>query len=80
MIKQGEKIPLDGEVINGVAQIDNSVLTGESRLIDVKLGDKVLSGSINSNGLIEILVEKIYEDSTVSTISNNCGSIYAVII
>ena len=70
VVKSGEKIPLDGEVIKGNAQINNSALTGESRLIDVKKGDKVLSGGINNDGLIEIKVEKTYEDSTVSQILN----------
>ena len=70
VVKSGEKIPLDGEVIKGNAQINNSALTGESRLIDVKKGDKVLSGGINNDGLIEIKVEKTYEDSTVNQILN----------
>lgn len=70
VVKTGEKIPLDGEVISGNAQIDNSALTGESKLIEVKEKSKVLSGSININGLIEIRVEKTYENSTVSQILN----------
>lgn len=70
VVKAGEKIPLDGEVIEGVAKLNNSALTGESRLINVKKTDKVLSGGINSDGLIEVRVEKIYEDSTVSQILN----------
>lgn len=70
VVKAGEKIPLDGEVVKGTAKINNSALTGESRLIDIKKGDKVLSGGINSDGLIEVKVQKIYEDSTVSQILN----------
>ncbi len=70
IVKPGEKLPLDGEIISGNAKINNSALTGESRLIDVKAGDKVLSGGINNDGLIEIRVEKTYEDSTVSQILN----------
>ena len=70
VVKSGEKIPLDGQIIKGEAKINNSALTGESRLIDAKVGDKVLSGGINNDGLIEIKVEKIYEDSTVSQILN----------
>jgi len=70
VVKAGEKIPLDGEVLKGNAKINNSALTGESRLIDVKVGDKVLSGGINNDGLIEIKVEKTYEDSTVNQILN----------
>ena len=70
VVKSGEKIPLDGEIVTGIAKINNSALTGESRLIDVKIGDKVLSGGINNDGLIEVKVEKTYEDSTVSRILN----------
>ena len=70
VVKTGEKIPLDGEVIKGNAQIDNSALTGESKLIEVSEKSKVLSGSINVNGLIEIKVEQTYENSTVSQILN----------
>ena len=70
VIKTGEKIPLDGEIISGNAKINNSALTGESRLIDSIVGDKVLSGGIVSEGLIEIKVEKTYENSTVAQILN----------
>lgn len=70
VVKTGEKIPLDGEVVKGNAQIDNSALTGESKLIEVTEKYKVLSGSINVNGLIEIKVEQTYENSTVSQILN----------
>lgn len=70
LVKTGEKIPLDGIVIKGNAQIDNSALTGESKLIEVAENSKVLSGSINTNGLIEIKVEQTYENSTVSQILN----------
>lgn len=70
LVKTGEKIPLDGIVIKGNAQIDNSALTGESKLIEVAENSKVLSGSINTNGLIEIKVERTYENSTVSQILN----------
>ena len=70
LVKTGEKIPLDGIVIKGNAQIDNSALTGESKLIEVVENSKVLSGSINTNGLIEVKVEQTYENSTVSQILN----------
>ena len=70
VVKTGEKIPLDGVIVKGIANINNSALTGESRLIDVNIGDKVLSGAINNDGLIEVRVEKTYEDSTVSQILN----------
>lgn len=70
LVKTGEKIPLDGIIIKGNAQIDNSALTGESKLIEVAENSKVLSGSINTNGLIEVKVEQTYENSTVSQILN----------
>lgn len=70
VIKTGEKIPLDGEVIKGNAEIDNSALTGESALIKVEEKSKVLSGGINVQGLLEIKVEKNHENSTVNQILN----------
>ena len=70
VVKSGEKIPLDGIVTKGEAQIDTSALTGESKLIDVTENSKVLSGSINVSGLIEIKVQNTYENSTVSQILN----------
>lgn len=70
VIKTGEKIPLDGIVIKGEAEINNQALTGESRLIQVKQNSQVLSGGINVNGLIEVQVEKTYENSTVNQILN----------
>lgn len=70
VIKTGEKIPLDGKIIKGEAEINNQALTGESRLIQVKKNDQVLSGGINVNGLIEVQVEKTYENSTVNQILN----------
>lgn len=70
LVKTGEKIPLDGVVIKGEAEIDNSALTGESALVKVKEKSHVLSGGINVQGLLEIKVEKIYENSTVNQILN----------
>ena len=70
IVKVGDKIPLDGTVISGNAEIDNSALTGESALVKAEKGDKVLSGGINVQGLLEIRVDKIYENSTVNQILN----------
>ena len=70
LVKTGEKIPLDGVVISGKAEIDNSALTGESALVKVEEKSKVLSGGINVQGLLEIKVEKNYENSTVNQILN----------
>lgn len=69
-VKAGEKIPLDGVIIKGNAKIDNSSLTGESKLLKLQKNEKVLSGSIDVQGLIEVKVEKTYENSTVSQILN----------
>ena len=68
VVKQGEKVPLDGKVISGSAFLNVSSLTGESNLKEVVRDDEVLSGSINEKGLIDIKVIKKYEDSTVSKI------------
>ena len=68
IVKAGEKIPLDGEIIEGKAIIDTSALTGESIPREAQKGDTVLSGCINTNGLIKIRVTKEFTDSTVSKI------------
>ena len=68
VIKSGEKIPLDGVIIDGKARLNTSALTGESKLRDVTINDEVLSGCINESGLILIKVSSEYEDSTVSKI------------
>lgn len=68
IIKEGEKIPLDGIVISGKAYLDTSSLTGESKLQKVEKDVEVLSGSINKDGLLEIKVTKEYENSTVNQI------------
>lgn len=67
-VKAGEKIPLDGKIIDGEASIDTSALTGESVPRTVKIGDKAVSGSININGVLTIKVEKEFGQSTVSKI------------
>ncbi len=67
-VKTGEKIPLDGVVIDGFANIDTSALTGESMPVHLKSGDLAISGSINLNGLLKIKVEKEFSESTVSKI------------
>lgn len=70
LVKTGEKIPLDGIVLKGEAELDNSALTGESAFVKVKEKSKVLSGAINVQGILEIKVKKNYENSTVSQILN----------
>ena len=68
IIKSGEKIPLDGVVVSGKAKIDNSALTGETKLVMVEENSEVLSGSVNVDGFIEVKVTKAYKDSTVTKI------------
>ncbi len=68
VVKAGERIPLDGKIINGTSSIDTSALTGETMLRDVTSGEDVLSGSINVNGLLDIEVQKEFSESTVSKI------------
>ena len=68
IVKQGEKIPLDGIVVSGTAKLNTASLTGESKLKEVTVNDTVLSGSINEDGLLEIKVTEKYENSTVSKI------------
>ena len=68
IVKTGEKIPLDGIIIDGTATLDTSALTGESRPSEVKIGDEAISGCINTNGLLKIRVTKEYGQSTVSKI------------
>ena len=68
IVKPGEKIPLDGIIIEGNSMIDTSSLTGESLPREVKEKDEVLSGCINQSGLITIKVTKEFEESTVSKI------------
>ena len=67
-VKTGEKIPLDGTVIEGHASVDTSALTGESAPKELKAGDSAISGCINTNGLLKIKVEKEFGESTVSKI------------
>lgn len=68
IVKTGEKIPLDGIIIDGTATLDTSALTGESRPREIKIGDEAISGCINTNGLLKIRVTKEYGQSTVSKI------------
>ncbi|EDP67750.1 heavy metal-transporting ATPase, partial [Carnobacterium sp. AT7] len=68
VIRPGEKVPLDGKIITGISSMDTSALTGESVPRSVTVKDSVLSGFINKNGLIEVEVEKLFSESTVTKI------------
>lgn len=68
VIKPGEKVPLDGEVIDGRSSIDTKALTGESIPKDVEKGSMIYSGSINLNGLIKVKTTKEFGESTVTKV------------
>ncbi|MBC6004511.1 MAG: heavy metal translocating P-type ATPase [Paeniclostridium sordellii] len=68
IVKPGEKVPLDGTVIDGSSMVDTSALTGESLLREVVAGEDVLSGFINKNAVLTIKVQKEFEESTASKI------------
>lgn len=68
LIKPGEKVPVDGVIIEGNSSLDTKALTGESLPFDVEINNKVVSGSINLTGLIKVRVEKEFQNSTVSKI------------
>lgn len=68
IVKSGEKVPLDGVVIDGSSMVDTSALTGESVLRTINPGDELLSGFINKNSVLTVKVTKNFSDSTVSRI------------
>ncbi|MBQ8825927.1 MAG: cadmium-translocating P-type ATPase [Oscillospiraceae bacterium] len=68
VIKAGEKVPLDCEIVSGTTTVDTSALTGESVPVNAEAGSVLLSGSVNLTGLVEARVTKTYGDSAVSKI------------
>ena len=68
LVRNGERIPLDGVVVEGNGSVDRSVVTGESVPYDIAEGDRVISGSVNIGGMLKIRVTAEYKDSTVSRI------------
>lgn len=68
LIRPGEKVPLDGEVVKGSSNLDTRALTGESQPREIMQGDSIISGCINLNGVLEVKVSKEFEESTVSKI------------
>lgn len=67
-VRPGERVPLDGIVLNGASSLDTASLTGESKPRDVDVNDEVISGSVNQTGVLEIQVTKEYGESTVAKI------------
>ncbi len=68
VVKPGERIPLDGKIIEGISSLNTSALTGESMPREVFEGDMVSSGCVNLSGLLKIVTTKAFEESTVSKI------------
>ena len=68
LVRPGEKIPLDGTVLEGSGSVNTAALTGESLPVDVAPGDRVISGSISLTGLLKIRAESAYAESTVARI------------
>ncbi|WP_027093258.1 heavy metal translocating P-type ATPase [Cohnella thermotolerans] len=68
IVKPGEKIPLDGEIIVGESSVNQAPITGESIPVDKQAGDKVYAGTLNEHGTLEIRVTKLVEDTTVAKI------------
>lgn len=68
VVQPGEKVPIDGQVMEGVSSLDTAALTGESRPRDVKAGDDIISGCINLTGVLKVRTTKAFGESTVSKI------------
>lgn len=68
LVKPGEKVPLDGEVLEGNSQVDTSALTGESVPRTVKVGETVLAGMINQTGVLTLRVTKLFGESSIAKI------------
>ncbi|MDD3336264.1 MAG: heavy metal translocating P-type ATPase [Eubacteriales bacterium] len=68
LVKPGEKIPLDGEIMEGTTSVNTAALTGESLPVDRTVGENVVSGSVNLTGVITVRVHSVFAESTVSKI------------
>lgn len=68
IIKPGERVPLDGEIVEGASSIDTAAITGESMPRDVQAGDKVVSGCVNTSGVIKVKTSSNFAESTVSKV------------
>lgn len=68
LVKPGEKIPTDGEVIDGFSAVDESVFTGESIPIDKRVGDQVIGATINQNGVLKVKAKKVGRDTSLAQV------------
>ncbi|MBR3505018.1 MAG: cadmium-translocating P-type ATPase [Clostridia bacterium] len=68
VVRPGERVPLDGEVIEGSSALNTSALTGESMPREIGVGDEIISGCVNESGLLRVRVTKCFDESTVSRI------------
>ena len=68
IVKPGERLPVDGEIVEGSTSIDESMLTGESIPVEKNIGSKVIGASINKNGYIKYRATKVRKDTTLSQI------------
>jgi Cd2+/Zn2+-exporting ATPase len=66
LIRPGERIPMDGRVLSGSSYVDQSPITGESRLVEKEPGDEIFAGSVNGHGALEVEVTHLAEDNTIS--------------
>lgn len=68
LIRPGERIPMDGKVARGASSVDESMLTGESMPVTKQVGDKVVGGTLNKNGMLRIVAEKVGQDTVLARI------------
>ncbi|MBL0712437.1 MAG: cadmium-translocating P-type ATPase [Desulfosarcina sp.] len=68
LIKPGEKVPLDGNIISGRSQLDSAVLTGESLPVSARTGDPVMAGQINKTGALTVRVSRLFNESSISRV------------
>lgn len=68
LVRPGERIPVDGDILNGATEIDESMMTGESRAVAKSVGDPVIGGALNGSGVIEVRTSKVGADTTLAKI------------
>jgi Cu+-exporting ATPase len=68
LVKPGERIPVDGQVLKGRSSVDESMLTGESLPVSKDVGDKVIGGTLNKNGMLRVLAERVGQDTVLARI------------